>query len=174
MPQLLLALVAGQRCSTSSCAGRTALADGGAVPNVTSVAAVAIVFGQLFGRDFGLINWLLDCVGVDADRLAGRTGSLVDRHLDDGRLALDRLQRADLPGRDAGHPARPLRVGRARRAPRRCRQFWRITVPMLRPTIIFTVIISTIGGLQLFAEPLLFNAGASAITGGSDCASSRR
>ena len=27
---------------------------------------------------------------------------------------------------------------------------------MLRPTIIFTVIISTIGGLQLFTEPLLF------------------
>ena len=46
------------------------------------------------------------------------------------------------------------------------RQFWRITVPMLRPTIIFTVIISTIGGLQLFTEPLLFNTG-STITGGS-------
>ena len=28
---------------------------------------------------------------------------------------------------------------------------------MLRPTIIFCVIISTIGGLQLFTEPLLFH-----------------
>jgi cellobiose transport system permease protein len=39
----------------------------------------------------------------------------------------------------------------------RIKQFWKITVPSLRPTIIFTTIISTIGGLQLFTEPLLFN-----------------
>jgi cellobiose transport system permease protein len=39
----------------------------------------------------------------------------------------------------------------------RMKQFWRITVPSLRPTIIFTSIIATIGGLQLFTEPLLFN-----------------
>ena len=30
-------------------------------------------------RDFGLINWLLSLVGVDADRLAGRAVVLVDR-----------------------------------------------------------------------------------------------
>ena len=47
------------------------------------------------------------------------------------------------------------------------RQFWSLTVPMLRPTIIFTVIISTIGGLQLYAEPLLFTGGASAFLGGT-------
>ncbi|HZR40402.1 MAG TPA: ABC transporter permease subunit, partial [Ktedonobacteraceae bacterium] len=36
-----------------------------------------------------------------------------------------------------------------------------ITVPMLRPVILFTVIISTIGGLTLFTEPqiLLGNSG---------------
>ena len=44
----------------------------------------------------------------------------------------------------------------------RWRQFWSITVPMLRPTIIFSLIISTIGGLQLFTEPLLFNSGSGA------------
>ena len=37
------------------------------------------------------------------------------------------------------------------------RQLWRITVPMIRPTIIFTVVLSTIGGLQLFTEPMLFD-----------------
>jgi cellobiose transport system permease protein len=47
------------------------------------------------------------------------------------------------------------------------RQFRSITVPLLRPTIIFTVIISTIGGFQLFTEPLLFNPGSNAISGGS-------
>jgi cellobiose transport system permease protein len=47
------------------------------------------------------------------------------------------------------------------------RQFWRITIPMLRPTIIFVVIISTIGGLQLFAEPLMFSSGSGGYTGGT-------
>ena len=42
-----------------------------------------------------------------------------------------------------------------------------ITVPMLRPTIIFTVIISTIGGLQLFTEPLAVRAAQAGATGGS-------
>ena len=38
---------------------------------------------------------------------------------------------------------------------------------MLRPTIVFVTLISTIGGIQLFTEPLLFNSGANAITGGT-------
>ena len=38
---------------------------------------------------------------------------------------------------------------------------------MLRPTLIFVSVISTIGGIQLFTEPLLFNSGANAITGGT-------
>jgi len=35
-------------------------------------------------------------------------------------------------------------------------QLFRITIPMIRPVIIFTVILSTIGGMQLFVEPLIF------------------
>ena len=53
-------------------AGADVLADGACCcPNVTSVAAVAIVFGQLFGRDFGLVNWLLGLRRRRPDRLAG-------------------------------------------------------------------------------------------------------
>jgi cellobiose transport system permease protein len=43
--------------------------------------------------------------------------------------------------------------------------FLRITVPMLRPTIIFVVITSTIGGLQIFDEPRMFDTGG---MGGAD------
>ena len=32
-------------------------------------------------------------------------------------------------------------------------RFWYITVPMLKPVILFTTVISTIGTLQLFDEP---------------------
>jgi arabinosaccharide transport system permease protein len=37
--------------------------------------------------------------------------------------------------------------------------FWHITVPLMRPTIIFVLIISVIGGFQLFVEPLLMWSG---------------
>ena len=37
------------------------------------------------------------------------------------------------------------------------RQFFSITVPMLRATIIFVVITSTIGGLQIFDEPRMYD-----------------
>jgi cellobiose transport system permease protein len=45
------------------------------------------------------------------------------------------------------------------------RQFFSVTLPMLRPAVIFVVITSTIGGLQIFAEPRLFD---SAGLGGAD------
>ena len=37
------------------------------------------------------------------------------------------------------------------------RRFWSITIPMIRPTLIFVVITATIGGLQIFTEPKLFD-----------------
>jgi cellobiose transport system permease protein len=47
------------------------------------------------------------------------------------------------------------------------RQFVSITVPMIRPTLIFVMITSTIGGLQIFTEPRLFD-NTVAHNGGSD------
>ena len=46
------------------------------------------------------------------------------------------------------------------------RKFTNITIPQIRPTIIFTVIVSTIGGMQIFAEPLIFG-GQGGVSGGS-------
>jgi cellobiose transport system permease protein len=48
----------------------------------------------------------------------------------------------------------------------RWKQFIHVTLPSLRPTILFTVVVSTIGASQLFAEPLLFDANKGA-SGGS-------
>jgi cellobiose transport system permease protein len=47
-------------------------------------------------------------------------------------------------------------------------QLRRITLPMIRPTLIFTVIISTIYGMQIFAEPQVFaGSNAGALSGGN-------
>jgi cellobiose transport system permease protein len=50
----------------------------------------------------------------------------------------------------------------------RWQQFRKVTVPSLRPTILFTIVISTIGSMQLFGEPLLLQGGTLGSTGGSE------
>ncbi|NBR55213.1 MAG: sugar ABC transporter permease [Micrococcales bacterium] len=46
------------------------------VPNITSVLAIAIVFGQLFGRDFGMINIIIGALGFEhVDFIQGTTSS---------------------------------------------------------------------------------------------------
>src|SRR5262249_53351814 len=47
------------------------------------------------------------------------------------------------------------------------RRFISVVLPLLRPTLIFVVITSTIGGLQIFTEPKLFSAPGTN-NGGSD------
>ena len=47
------------------------------------------------------------------------------------------------------------------------RRFFSVTLPLLRPTLIFVVITSTIGGLQIFTEPKLFDAMPGSNNGGA-------
>lgn len=157
VPQMLLALGLASVLNQEIRA-RTAFRMGVLVPNITSVAAVAIVFGQLFSRDFGLVNFVLGLVGVDpvdwqADKWSSwlAIATMVDWRWT-GYNALIFLAAMQAIPRDLYEAAS---IDGATRV----RQFWRITVPMLRPTIVFAVIISTIGGLQLFTEPLLFGYG---------------
>ncbi|TDC69627.1 sugar ABC transporter permease [Actinomadura sp. GC306] len=157
VPQLLLALVLANALNQRM-RGRTLVRMGVLVPMVTSIAAVAIVFGQLFSRDFGMVNWVLGWFGVEQlDWTARRWTSwlaisvMVDWRWT-GYNALIYLAAMQSVPRDLYEAAAIDGASRAR-------QFWTITLPMLRPTIIFTAIVSTIGGFQLFTEPLLFGNG---------------
>jgi cellobiose transport system permease protein len=164
VPQLLAALWLANLLNRQLRA-RTTFRMAVLVPNVTSTAAVAIVFGVLFGREFGMVNWLLDLVGVDpvawkSNRFASwvAISTMVDWRWT-GYNALIFLAAMQAIPRDLYESA-------AIDGANRVRQFWSITVPLLKPTIIFTVIISTIGGLQLFTEPRLFHSGTNPIRGG--------
>ncbi|WP_344956111.1 sugar ABC transporter permease [Actinomadura miaoliensis] len=157
VPQLLLALWVANLLNRRLRAS-TFYRIGMVAPMVTSTAAVAIVFAQLFARDYGMVNWVLGQVGVDPiDWQASRGWSwvaisaMVDWRWT-GYNALIYLAAMQAIPKDLYEAA-------AIDGASRLRQFWQITVPMLRPTIIFTVIISTIGGLQLFTEPVLFGSG---------------
>ena len=157
VPQLLAALALANALNQRM-RGRTLVRMGVLVPMITSIAAVAIVFGQLFSRDFGLVNWVLGWFGVDHLDWAARrwTSWLAVSVMVDWRWtgynALIYLAAMQSIPRDLYEAAAIDGASRAR-------QFWTITLPLLRPTIIFTAIISTIGGFQLFTEPLLFGNG---------------
>ena len=110
----------------------------------------------MFADQSGIINQILRDLGIDRDRLARRGPPQPRRDRDDGQLPLDRLQHPDPAGGDAGHPA-DLYEAALLDGATRVRQFFSVTIPMLRPTIIFVIITSTIGGLQIFDEPRLFD-----------------
>ncbi|GAA3547683.1 sugar ABC transporter permease [Aeromicrobium flavum] len=165
VPQLILATVLAQLLNTRL-RSRTFWRMGVLLPNVASVAAVGIIFGMIFARDFGIANWLLEQIGLDrVDWRAHRWSSwiaiavMVDWRWT-GYNALILLAALQSVPKELYEAARIDGASS-------WRQFWSITVPMLRPTLIFVTIVATIGGIQLFTEPLLFNTGANAISGGN-------
>lgn len=136
------------------------------MPYATSVAAATIVFAMLFGRDFGLINSFLGLFGFDnVDWESGRWSS---------QIAISTIVTWRWTGYNAliylaAMQAVPKDLYEAAEVDgaTRWHQFRHVTVPGIWPTIVFTIIISTIGATQLFGEPLLFG-GAGGHSGGAD------
>jgi cellobiose transport system permease protein len=161
VPQLLLALFLANLLNRPLLKAKTFWRLAVFVPNATSVAAVAIVFGTLFARDFGVVNWVLSLVGIGRDEP-------IEWHAEEWSswIAISTM----VDWRWTGYNALILLAG-MQAIPRdlyesasidgagQWKQFWSITLPMLRPTFIFVTIVSIIGGLQLFTEPLIFDNG---------------
>lgn len=122
------------------------------LPNVTSMVAMAIVFGSVFSDSFGLINSALQAIGASQIpwlsspwgikvtiacmviwRWTGYNAIIYLAGLQ--AIATELYESARVDGANGWNI------------------FSRITVPLLRPVILFTVITSTIGGLSLFTEP---------------------
>ncbi|MGI5499723.1 carbohydrate ABC transporter permease [Lentzea sp. CA-135723] len=166
VPQLALALGLAHVLN-SRLRAKTLFRMGVLLPNVTSLVAVAIIFAQLFGRDFGLINWSLGLFGLEpidwqADTATSHVAiSIMVIWRWTGYNALIYLAALQAVPRDRYEAASCDGAGT-------WKQFRHITIPALRPVIVFTVIVSTIYGMQLFAEPLQFDATPGSVTGGSD------
>ena len=121
------------------------------LPNVTSVVAMSLVFGSIFSSEFGILNWFFGLVGIDpvswlTDPWAIRVAisiMIVWRWV--GYNAIIFL---------AGLQALPTDVYEAARVDGAgpVRTFFRITLPLLRPVLLFSVVMSAISGLQIFTE----------------------
>ncbi len=165
VPQILIALVLAALLDNQLRA-RTAWRMSILLPFVVSPVAVAIIFGSLYGDRYGLVNEILGAVGIDpiawhTNRLASHVAiaSMVNWRWT-GYNALIFLAAMQAVPRELFESAAIDGAGRVR-------QFVSITVPMIRPTMIFVIITSTIGGLQIFAEARLFDE-TTARNGGSD------
>ncbi|MDX6743370.1 sugar ABC transporter permease [Actinocorallia sp. A-T 12471] len=154
VPQLLLALMLANALNKRM-RFRLLYRLGILVPMVTSIVAVAVVFGQLFARDYGAFNWLLGTDGLDWQAEKWTSWTAISVMVDwrwTGYNALIYLAAMQAIPRDL-YEAASIDGASSRR------QFWQITVPMLKPAIIFTTLTSTIGGLSLFTEPVMFAQG---------------
>jgi cellobiose transport system permease protein len=154
VPQLVMALGLAHLLNYKL-RGRTFLRTAMLLPYATSVAAATLVFAQLFGRDFGLINYVLGVVGIDP--VDWQTGTVASQ------IAVSTIVIWRWTGYNAliylaGMQSIPSELYEAAEVDgaSKWRQFFHVTLPGLRPTIVFTVIVSTIGATQLFGEPLLF------------------
>jgi cellobiose transport system permease protein len=126
------------------------------VPFVMAPVAVALIFSNMFGDNHGLVNNVLTNLGLDAipwhkdafwSHIAIAT--MVNFRWT-GYNTLILLAAMQAIPRDYYEAARVDGAGAFR-------QFWSITLPSLKPTLIFVIITSTIGGLQIFDEPRMFD-----------------
>jgi cellobiose transport system permease protein len=134
------------------------------LPYVVTPVAVALIFSNLFGEKYGLVNNMLQGIGLDpvlwkTDALPGQLAiaTMVNWRWT-GYNALILLAAMQAVPRDLYESAAIDGAGAVRR-------FFSITIPSIRPTFIFVIITATIGGLQIFTEPKLFDA-SSSIPGG--------
>lgn len=137
------------------------------LPFVVTPVATALIFSSIFNEADGLANNLLNMVGV-ADQawksdtfLSHLAIAIMVNFRWTGYNALILLAAMQAVPRDLYESAAIDGAGPARR-------FFSITIPTIRPTLIFVIITSTIGGLQIFAEPRLFDVSTAGGIGGSD------
>lgn len=136
------------------------------IPYVVTPVAVTLIFSSAFDEKYGLINNLLQTINIDP---VAWKSEVIPSHLAiatmvnwrwTGYNALILLAAMQAVPRELHESAAIDGAGSLRR-------FFAITLPSIRPTMIFVVITATIGGLQIFTEPKLFNP-SSSVPGGPE------
>ncbi len=137
---------------------RTVFRVGYYLPVITSIVAIAVVWRFLLNPDQGLINMMLAGIGIHgpawlADPVFAMPSIIA--------MAVWRNLGFAMVVFLAGLQAIPssLYEAAAIDGATRAQSFRYVTIPMLRPTILFMTVITTIGYLQLFEEPFVMTNG---------------
>ncbi|HEY65480.1 MAG TPA: sugar ABC transporter permease [Caldilineae bacterium] len=125
------------------------------LPIVTSSVAVALIFGSLYGVRFGLINWLLTGIGLEPIDWWGGKGQWIKPAII--ILFIWRWLGWNMVIYLAGLQGIPndLYEAAAIDGANLPQIFRYVTLPLLRPVILFTIVLSTIGAMTLFDEPFI-------------------
>lgn len=125
------------------------------MPMVTSSVAITIIFQNLFGNNYGLVNYLLSFFGKDPVNWLGGDGSLI-------KVAVIVMFAWKWIGWNmviylAGMQGINNEIYEAARidGANHFRIIFNILIPLLKPIILFTLIQSTIGMFNLFTEPFI-------------------
>ncbi|WP_127473696.1 carbohydrate ABC transporter permease [Microbacterium sulfonylureivorans] len=155
IPQLVLAIFIAAMLDRNIRA-KTFWRMGVLLPYVMAPVAVALIFSNMFGDNHGLVNNILTDIGLqpipwhkDPFWSHVAIATMVNFRWT-GYNALILLAAMQAIPRDYYEAATVDGAGAFR-------QFTSITVPSLRPTLIFVIITSTIGGLQIFDEPRMYD-----------------
>jgi len=127
-------------------------------PVITSIVAVAVVWRFLLQQNFGLINTVLGWVGISGPNWLG------DPHWSMPALILMATWRNFGTAMIiflAGLQAVPFMLHEAASidGAGAWQRFRHITLPMLRPTMLFVSVTTAIGYLQFFEEPFVMTSG---------------
>jgi lactose/L-arabinose transport system permease protein len=148
---IVLALLFAVALNDSKLRGRSFFRTAIFLPCVTSLVAYAVLFRSMFGPEgvinvaltavgIGPIPWLTDPFWAKVLIILAITWRWTGYNMIFYLAALQNIDRSIYESaRIDGVPA--------------WARFWYLTVPMLKPVILFTTVISTIGTLQLFDEP---------------------
>jgi ABC-type sugar transport system permease subunit len=128
------------------------------LPVVVSGVVIAILWDQLYAKDTGVLNALLAQIGLP------KVGWLTEPNVAMPSIALMATWK------NVGLYIVLFLVGLQSVPPQMYeaanidgagawQKFWRVTLPMLNPTIFMVVILSTIGGFSLFIEPYVMTGG---------------
>jgi multiple sugar transport system permease protein len=128
------------------------------LPVVTSIVAIAVVWRFLLDPGAGLVNDVLARVGIDGPNWLGDTrtslASIIVMAVWRNFGALMVIFLAALQGIPVDLYEAATLDGAGR-----WQQFRRITLPLMRPALLFGAVITGIGFLQLFEEPLVMTQG---------------
>ncbi|MDR3893754.1 MAG: sugar ABC transporter permease [Blautia sp.] len=127
------------------------------IPYITSGVAVTILWGWIFQKDFGIINYILSLVGIKGPNWLGDKNvamiSIVILSLwtigNNIIIMLAGIQ--DIP-RSYYESAQIDGAGSLR-------QTFYITLPLCTPTIYFNLIVTVIAAFQVFQQPLILTNG---------------
>ena len=135
------------------------------LPMVTSVVAITLVFQIMFGYNFGLLNYFFSAFGIAPINWLGGKGEYIKPAI----IMIFAwkwmgwnmvIYLAGLQGiSNDVYEAATIDGARASQT------FFRITLPLLKPIILFTLIQSTIGTVNLFTEPYILT---NSMTGGTN------